>query len=395
MPEATPCKTRPITWKTDALTSTAAPLDEFCYGVLEILDQTLLPTTFQRIECRTVESVWEGIKKLRVRGAPAIGITAAFGVCVGLQTCFFDASGARRIPSEDEFFRVLDETAARLATSRPTAVNLFWALDRMTAKARELRGTRGVEEIAVELLAEARAVFEEDLVLCRKMGQYGAAYVRDGGGYLTHCNAGGLATGEYGTALAVFYWAREEEKKRFRVYADETRPLLQGARLTAWELMQNGIETTLICDNMAATVMRQGKIDAIFVGADRIAANGDVANKIGTYSVALCARAHGVPFYVVAPRSTFDLTLATGAEIPIEERDPDEVRSWFGTQTAPTEVDVYNPAFDVTPAELIAGIVTENGTIERPNAETIAEVVGKNRLVADVLAERRTDDARG
>ncbi len=354
---------------------------DFRNGRLEALDQTLLPTEIRRDVWRTVETVWEGIKMLRVRGAPAIGIAAAYGVCVGLQTIFSDENGAEREPSEAEFFARLDETTAYLATSRPTAVNLFWALDRMKAFAEERRGTVSVRELAAKLLAEADAIREEDRVLCRKMGRFGAALVKDGGGYLTHCNAGGLATADYGTALAVFYWATEEDGKKIRVFADETRPLLQGARLTAWELQENGVPTTLICDSMAATVMRQGKIDAVFVGADRIAANGDAANKIGTFSVAICAKRFGIPFYVVAPRSTFDLTLESGDGIPIEERDPEEIRRGFGKQTAPDGIDVYNPAFDVTPAELIAGIVTENGVISPVTPELIERVVGRNEPV--------------
>ena len=372
-------KIQPMIWKTPEATAFARPFDAFIDGRLDLLDQTLLPTEIRRIDCRTIETEWEGVKQLRVRGAPAIGVSAAYGVCVGLQTVFYNADGSRRIPDESEFFARLIEVTDYLATSRPTAVNLFWALDRMRAKGESLRGTLSVEELAVALLNEARAIHAEDNVLCRKMGRYGASLVKDGGCYLTHCNAGGIATGEYGTALAVFYWANEEQGKKIRVYADETRPLLQGSRLTAWELKENGIPVTLICDDMAATVMRQGKIDAVFVGADRIAANGDVANKIGTYSVALVAKAHHVPFYVVAPRSTFDLTLKTGAGIPIEERDPDEICRGFGRQTAPDGIDVYNPAFDVTPAELIAGIVTENGVISPVTEELIAEVVGQNR----------------
>ena len=369
---------RPILWKAP---ESANSFDAFFDGTLVLLDQTLLPTEVRYIECRTVESVWEGIKMLRVRGAPAIGIAAAFGVCVGLQTVFHNDDGTRRSPSEDEFFARLVEVAEYLATSRPTAVNLFWALDRMRAKGEAARGSGSVEEIAATLLDEARAIFDEDVVLCRKMGRYGASLVKDGGCYLTHCNAGGIATAEYGTALAVFYWANEEEGKKIRVYADETRPLLQGARLTAWELHENGIDVTLICDNMAASVMRQGKIDAVFVGADRIAANGDTANKIGTYSVALVAKAHGVPFYVVAPRSTFDLTLENGDGIPIEERDPNEISRGFGRQTAPDGIDVYNPAFDATPAELITGIITENGVISPVTKELIAKVVAQNIVV--------------
>ncbi len=369
-------KLNSLAWRVPDGASSATTFDAFLNGALQALDQTLLPTELRRDDWRTIESVWEGIKTLRVRGAPAIGIAAAYGVCVGLQTVFRDSEGAVREPSEAEFFARLDEATAYLASSRPTAVNLFWALDRMKAKAESLRGTATPAEIAATLLDEARAIHDEDRVLCRKMGEFGAQFVRDGGGYLTHCNAGGLATSDYGTALAVFYWAVEEENKKIRVFADETRPLLQGARLTAWELKENGVPVTLICDSMAASVMREGKIDAVFVGADRIAANGDAANKIGTYSVALCAKAHNVPFYVVAPSSTFDLTLENGAGIPIEERDPEEIRRGFGKQTAPDGIDVYNPAFDVTPAELIAGIITENGVISPVTPENVAKIVG-------------------
>ena len=369
-------KLNSLAWRVPDGASSATTFDAFLNGALQALDQTLLPTELRRDDWRTIESVWEGIKALRVRGAPAIGIAAAYGVCVGLQTVFRDSEGAVREPSEAEFFARLDEATAYLASSRPTAVNLFWALDRMKAKAESLRGTATPAEIAATLLDEAREIHDEDRVLCRKMGEFGAQFVRDGGGYLTHCNAGGLATSDYGTALAVFYWAVEEENKKIRVFADETRPLLQGARLTAWELKENGVPVTLICDSMAASVMREGKIDAVFVGADRIAANGDAANKIGTYSVALCAKAHNVPFYVVAPSSTFDLTLETGAGIPIEERDPEEIRRGFGKQTAPDGIDVYNPAFDVTPAELIAGIITENGVISPVTSENVAKIVG-------------------
>ena len=381
----TPSSTRRVvtlSWKVPFGYKNARPFDIFLHGTLEMIDQTLLPTTLAKIECRTVESVWEGIKALRVRGAPAIGIAAAYGVCVGLQTAFRDVDGSICTPSEELFFDRLDEVAALLATSRPTAVNLFWALDRMKAKGAALRGAASVEEIATALLMEATAIREEDVVLCRKMGEVAASLVKDGGTYLTHCNAGGLATSEYGTALAAFYWAHEEQGKRLTVYADETRPLLQGARLTAWELKENGIDVVLICDNMAATVMRQGKIDAIFVGADRIAANGDVANKIGTYPLAICAKEHGVPFYVVAPRSTFDLSLDSCDEIPIEERDSDEILKFRGAPIAPEGIRVYNPAFDVTPARLIAGIATENGLIAPISRELIHRVVGENQSVS-------------
>jgi methylthioribose-1-phosphate isomerase len=340
---------------------------EFSRSHLRMIDQTLLPVELKMLDCRTIETVWEAIKMLRVRGAPAIGIAAAYGLCVGLQPLFTDGNE----PSEAEFFAKLKASHEYLAGSRPTAVNLFWALDRMSAKAESLRGKLSPSQLADALLAEAKAIHEEDRQICRAIGNHGATLVKDGDSLLTHCNAGGLATADYGTALAVFFAATEQGKK-IHVFADETRPLLQGARLTSWELWQRGIDVTLICDSMAALVMRQGKVNAVFVGADRIAANGDTANKIGTYGVAVAAKAHGVPFYVAAPVSTFDLTIADGSLIPIEERDPDEIRCGFGYRTAPAEVRVYNPAFDVTPAELITGIVTEHGIISPVNRENVA-----------------------
>lgn len=338
-------------------------------GFLRLIDQTRLPTELVEIDCRDVETVWEAIKTLRVRGAPAIGIAAAYGVCVGLQTLPCDAN-------EEMFKRRLNDVVEYLASSRPTAVNLFWALDRIKAKAESLYNLKPVEEIGEALFQEAKIIHEEDRQICRRIGAFGQELFRDGDTILTHCNAGGLATADYGTALAVFF-AATEAGKTIHVYADETRPLLQGARLTAWELMRRGIDVTLICDSMAALVMRQGKIDGVVVGADRIAANGDTANKIGTYGVAVAARAHGVPFYVAAPVSTFDLTLADGSLIPIEERDPEEICRGFGLRTAPEGVKVYNPAFDVTPADLIAGIITEQGVISPVNSETIAKKLTK------------------
>jgi len=335
-------------------------------GRLRLIDQTRLPVEFIEIDCRDVPSVWEAIKMLRVRGAPAIGIAAAYGVCLGAQKAA-DAD-------EPTFFHAIDETVNYLATSRPTAVNLFWALERMKRTAEGLRG-RPTAEIAAALLAEAQAIHEEDRRMCRAIGRHGAALLRNGQGVLTHCNAGGLATSDYGTALAVIF-AATEAGKTLHVFADETRPLLQGARLTAWELQQRGIDVTLICDNMAAQVMREGRVQAVVVGADRIAANGDTANKIGTYGVALLAAAHQIPFYIAAPSSTFDLSIASGEEIPIEQRDPREVTHGFGRQTAPDGVAVYNPAFDVTPARLIAGIICERGVIQPVNCETIAAMLG-------------------
>jgi methylthioribose-1-phosphate isomerase len=334
-------------------------------GRLRLIDQTRLPVEFAEIDCRNVETVWEAIKTLRVRGAPAIGVAAAYGVCLGVQ----HVVGA----DEAGFFCRLYEVADYLATSRPTAVNLFWAIQRMKKSAERFRG-RPTAEIAAGLLAEAHAVYEEDRQMCRAIGRHGEALLRDGQGVLTHCNAGGLATSDYGTALAVIFAATAAGKK-LHVFADETRPLLQGARLTAWELRQREIDATLICDNMAAQVMREGRVQAVIVGADRIAANGDTANKIGTYGVAILAAYHKIPFYVAAPSSTFDLSIADGTKIPIEQRDSREVTHGFGRQTAPDGVAVYNPAFDVTPAELIAGMVCERGVIQPVGRETIAAML--------------------
>ena len=330
-----------------------------------MIDQTLLPVEFVEIDCRDVETVWEAIKVLRVRGAPAIGVAAAYGVCVGIQNVVGN--------DEATFFKRLHDVAKYLATSRPTAVNLFWAIKRMTDAAERLRGQPS-DEIAAALLAEAHAIYEEDRQMCRAIGRHGAELLHDGQGVLTHCNAGGLATSDYGTALALFFAAAEAGKK-LHIYADETRPLLQGARLTAWELQHRGIDVTVICDSMAAQVMREGRVQAVVVGADRIASNGDTANKIGTYGVAVLAAAHGIPFYVAAPSSTFDRSIADGAAIPIEQRDSREVTHGFGRQTAPDGVAVYNPAFDVTPAERIAAIICERGVIQPVNRETIAAML--------------------
>ena len=346
-------------------------------GILEMVDQTLLPTQFTTLEFTgaNLEGVWEAIHSLRVRGAPAIGIAAAYGVCIGLQNVLTETD-------EEVFFKRFDEVTSYLASSRPTAVNLFWALDRMKEVAGQVRGlmdvtgTFSAREVANRMLMEAQAIHEEDRRICHAIGKFGEPLIPDGAGVLTHCNAGGLATSEYGTALSVFAYAHEAGKK-IHVYADETRPLLQGARLTTWEMLQRGIPVTLICDSMAAQVMREGKIQAVVVGADRITANGDTANKIGTYSVACLAHLHGIPFYVAAPKSTFDLTLATGDAIPIEQRKPEEVTCGFGRQTAPDGVDVYNPAFDVTPAKYIKGIITEFGVISPVTEENIRAMLEK------------------
>jgi len=333
-------------------------------GRLQIIDQTLLPAEYRIVTCESVESVWRAIRQLKVRGAPAIGIAAAMGIVVGVRDLPADAT-------EQALFDRLREVADHLATSRPTAVNLFWALDRMKRAAEAARG-KGVHAIQEALLREARAIRNEDARMCRDIGRHGEPFVPDGGGVLTHCNAGGLATADYGTALAVLYTAHERGK-RFKVYADETRPLLQGARLTVWELMQARLDVTLICDNTAAQVMKEGRVQMVVVGADRIAANGDTANKIGTYAVAVLAHEHGIPFYVAAPSSTFDLSLPAGDGIPIEERAADEVTEGFGRRTAPEGCNVYCPAFDVTPARYITAIITERGVIERPTAAKLAE----------------------
>jgi methylthioribose-1-phosphate isomerase len=331
-------------------------------GCVRIIDQTRLPEELAYLDIRDVESMWEAIRVLRVRGAPAIGVAAAMGVVVGLRT-----AGDSDVAA---FRGRLGQVCEYLASSRPTAVNLFWALDRMKRLA-ALMPNADVPALRRALLNEAKAIRDEDAAMCRAIGQAGQALIRPGAGVLTHCNAGGLATAEYGTALAPCYVAHEAGRE-FRVYADETRPLLQGSRLTAWELQQAGIDVTVICDNMAAVLMKQGKVNLVLTGADRIAANGDTANKIGTYGVATLARAHGIPFYVAAPSSTFDLSIPDGSHIPIEERDPEEIRRGFGRLTAPADAKCWCPAFDVTPAGLIRGIVTERGVIEPVGAETIA-----------------------
>ncbi len=336
-------------------------------GCLRLLDQTRLPAECVEIDCRTVEQVWEAIRSLRVRGAPAIGVAAAYGLVVGLQSA---ARGTDRVL----FDARLQEVKNSLASSRPTAINLFWALDRLEARAQREPQADPASLLAA-LWDEAQQIECEDREMCAVIGRVGAGLLNDHSSVLTHCNAGGLATAGDGTALSVIF-AAAAQNKQIQVYVDETRPLLQGARLTTWELLQRGIPATLICDSMAGWVMKERRVDAVITGADRIAANGDAANKIGTYSVAQLARAHGLPFYVAAPSSTFDLSLASGDLIPIEERAPEEITLGFGRQTAPSGIATYNPAFDVTPAALITALITERGLIRPVNRETIAAVLG-------------------
>jgi len=334
-------------------------------GRLKIIDQTKLPEKLQYIYLDTVEDVWRAIKELKVRGAPAIGVAAGFGVLVGL----------KRLPAKDsaELVRNVDDLVSYLASSRPTAVNLTWALERMRNVSHRMQ-KKPLRQIRAALKEEAVRIHEEDKQLCSNIAKYGEKIIRSGNTILTHCNAGALATGGMGTALAPIFLAHAKGK-RVKVFADETRPLLQGARLTAWELKQAGVDVTLICDNMAAQVMKEGKVDLVITGADRIAANGDAANKIGTYGVALAAKAHGIPFYIAAPSSTFDLSLKSGSQIPIELRDPQEITRGFGRQTAPDDVNVYNPAFDVTPARLITALITERGIIYPPYRINIAKTL--------------------
>lgn len=331
-------------------------------GVLRLLDQTRLPREERYVDCRHVEDVWEAIRALRVRGAPAIGVAAAYGVVLGVR----DTGDAESWHSRFE------DVVARLETSRPTAVNLFWALNRLRRCVEQAVETQA-PRLTERLLEEARRIEDEDRAMCAAIGRNGAALLEDGTSVLTHCNAGSLATAGDGTALAVIYRA-VADGKRIHVYADETRPLWQGARLTVWELQQRAVPVTLICDSAAGWLMRQGAVHAVITGADRIAANGDTANKIGTYMLARLAQAHGIPFYVAAPTSTLDLSLADGSEIPIEQRPADEVTHPGGSPIAPEGTQVWNPAFDVTPAELITAIVTERGVIRPVRREEVARV---------------------
>lgn len=330
-------------------------------GELKLLDQRKLPVLTEFITCKTYQEVGDCIREMVVRGAPAIGATAAYGLAIGAMTS--QATEVATILDE------LEEVAEYLRQTRPTAVNLFWAIDRMLKVAQTVKDLT-VDQFKDRVLEEAHAIANEDIEINRRIGAYGETIIDNGDTVLTHCNAGALATVDYGTALGVIRAAHEAGKK-IHVYADETRPYLQGARLTAWEMVQEQIPVTLITDNMAGHAMKIGRIQKIVVGADRIAANGDTANKIGTYSLSVLAKEHGIPFYIAAPISTFDFTIETGEEIPIEERSSREVTHVFDQQIAPEGVEIFNPAFDVTPYENITGIITEYGIIENPNTEKI------------------------
>ena len=333
---------------------------------VRFIDQTRLPLEESYVVATNYEQVADIIVTMVVRGAPAIGVSAAYGIALG--ALHSNAENAERFAPEFE------KICKRLAGTRPTAVNLFWAIDRMKALFARLLGSGAtLAQIREKILTEAHAMYEEDIAACKTMGKFGGELLPEEGGVLTHCNAGALATCGYGTALGVIR-AAVEQGKRIHVYADETRPFLQGARLTAWELMADGIPTTVICDNMAASLMRAGKIKAVVVGADRIAANGDTANKIGTYNVGILAREHGIPFYVAAPWSTIDLATPTGDAIPIEERPQVEVTHHAGKQLTPHGVGICNPAFDVTPAKYVTAIITERGVLRAPYTESLREM---------------------
>ena len=323
---------------------------------VRMIDQRRLPGEEVYLNITTYPQMGEAIRDMAIRGAPAIGVAGAYGMAL--------AALSSKALSQETFFKEMDEAARFLVSQRPTAVNLPWAVKRIQ-KIYQSSRENSLEQIQKNILQEAHRVFEEDVKMCRQMGVHGSALIEKDHTYLTHCNAGALATAGQGTALSVFYEAAKEGKK-FRVLSSETRPFLQGARLTCWELLKNNIDVTLITDNMVGHLMKQGKIHGVFTGSDRIAANGDVANKIGTYGVAVLAKEHGIPFYVVAPSSTVDLDTPDGQAIPIEERPNEEVTAFFGTQTAPQGVGVLNPAFDVTPHPLVEAIVTEKGIARIP-----------------------------
>ena len=339
---------------------------------VRFIDQTRLPTEESYVTCRTYREVGDAIRDMVVRGAPAIGVAAAMGVAIGVKE-----SSARDVST---LRTELEQICRYIAETRPTAVNLFWGIRRMKEKFESV-AHQPIERIKTALIQEAQQMHREDIAANQAMGRHGATLMPSSGGVLTHCNAGALATCGYGTALGVIRAAVDAGKK-ISVFADETRPFLQGARLTAWELMKDGIPTTVIADNMAASIMRQGKVKAVVVGADRIAANGDVANKIGTYGVAVLAREHGIPFYVAAPWSTVDMHTPTGDQIPIEERSPREVTHHGGKQMAPDGVSVENPAFDVTPNKYVTAIITERGIARAPYSESLKELAAASAVTA-------------
>jgi len=337
-------------------------------GFLELIDQQRLPLEFVKVQCRDIGQVYEAISTLVVRGAPAIGVSAAYGLVLGMQSLDINSDLQAAFSSLEKF-------CGYLASSRPTAVNLSWALGRIRRKAHgfvtdgKSINLRMLREV---VFAEANAIYREDVDMCRRIGENGQNFIRQDSGILTHCNAGALAAAGQGMSLSMMFEAHKMGRK-FKTYVDETRPLLQGARLTAWELKQAGIDTVVICDNMAGWLMKQGKIDLVVTGADRITANGDTANKIGTYSLSILAREHNIPFYIAAPSSTFDLNLKSGSEIPIEQRDAKEVTMFANMQIAPDGIGVCNPAFDVTDAQNITAIITEKGIIEKPSADSISK----------------------
>ena len=339
-------------------------------GFPELIDQRKLPAKFVKIRCKNIRQLHKAIKTLAVRGAPAIGVAAAYGMVLALQ---------KRVDNVQKGLSILAEAQKYLASSRPTAVNLFWAVNRIRKRAEKFAADNpkaNLKTLRETILQEANAICQEDIDMCRNIGRNGEKFIKNGDDILTHCNAGLLATAGQGTALSVIFEAKKKGKK-FKVYADETRPLLQGARLTAWELKQAGIDVTVICDNTAGGLMKQGKINLIITGADRIAANGDTANKIGTYNLSILAKEHRIPFYIAAPSSTFDLSIKDGSQIPIEQRNAEEVRRIGGRRILPRDVDVFNPAFDVTEAGNITAIITEKGVIEKPTASKIARHIRK------------------
>jgi methylthioribose-1-phosphate isomerase len=340
------------------------PTIEWSGGKIKLIDQTKLPHRLQFLCCKDLETLWKAIKTLKVRGAPALGVAACLGVVLGV--------GNSKAKDYQEFKIDLDKTIDYLSSSRPTAVNLFWGLERMRQMA-QANSDKPIPKLKKILLSEALRVIQEDKELCRRIARFGSRLIKDGDRILTICNAGALATADYGTALGLIYRAKEEGKS-VKVYTCETRPLLQGSRLTTWELKREKIDVTLLCDNMAAELMQRHKIDKVIVGADRIAANGDTANKIGTYNLAVLAKFHKIPFYCCAPFSSFDLSLNDGNQIPIEFRDGEEVVEIFGRRIAPWGIKVYNPAFDVTPNKLISAIVTDKGIIRPPYKKNIRKI---------------------